>query len=49
MGIPWDSDRDIFVYDFKAIMKDAHKSKHTKRNLLKIVSLSYDPIGLIQP
>ena len=43
MGIPWDSDRDIFVYDF------AHKSKHTKRNLLKIVSLFYDPIGLIQP
>ena len=30
-------------------MKDAHKSKSTKRNLLKMVSLFYDPIGLIQP
>ena len=30
LGIPWDSDKDILVYDFKAIMKDAHKS-----NLLK--------------
>ena len=49
LGIPWDSDKDILVYDFKAIMKDAHKSKPTKRNLLKIVSSFYDSIGLIQP
>ena len=49
LGIPWDSDKDILVYDFKAIMKDAQKSKPTKRNLLKIISSRYDPIGLIQP
>ena len=49
MGIPWDSDKDILVYDFKAIVKDAHKSKPTKRNLLKIVSSFCDLIGLIQP
>ena len=49
LGIPWDSDEDILVYDFKTIMKDAHKSKPTKRNLLKIISSFYDPIGLIQP
>ena len=30
-------------------MKDAHKSKSTKRNLLKIVSSFYDLIRLIQP
>ena len=47
--IQWDSDKDILIYDFKAIMKDAHKSKPTKRNLLKIVSSFYDPIGLFQP
>ena len=49
LGIPWDSDKDILVYDFKAIMKDAHKLKPTKRNLLKIVSSFYDLIVLIQP
>ena len=49
MGIPWDRDKDILVYDFKAIMKDAHKLKPTKRNLLKIVSSFYDLIVLIQP
>ena len=49
LGIPWDSDKDILVYDFKAIVKDAHKSKPTKRNLLKIVSSFCDLIGLIQP
>ena len=49
LGIPWDSDKDMLVYDFKNIMKDAHKSKSTKRNLLKMVPLFYDPIGLIQP
>ena len=48
-GIPWDSDKDILVYDFKVIMKDAHKSKPTKRNLLNIVSSFCDLIGLIQP
>ena len=30
-------------------MKDAHISKPTKRNLLKIVSSFHDPIGVIQP
>ena len=30
-------------------MKDASKSKLTKRNLLKIVRSFYDPTGLIQP
>ena len=30
-------------------MKDVHKSKPTKGNLLKIVSPFYDQIGLIQP
>ena len=49
LGIPWDSDKDILVYDFKASMKDAHKLKPTKRNLLKIVSSFYDLIVLIQP
>ena len=49
LGVPWDSDKDILLYDFKAIMKDVHKSKPTKRNLLKIVSSFYDLIGLIQP
>ena len=49
LGIPWDSDKDILVYGFKAIMKDAHKSKATKRNLLNSVSTFYDPIGLLQP
>ena len=49
LGVPWDSDKDILLYDFKAIMKDGHKSKPTKRNLLKIVSSFYDLIELIQP
>ena len=39
----------IFLLNFKTIMKDAHISKPTKRNLLKIVSSFHDPIGVIQP
>ena len=48
LGTPWDSDKYILVYDFKAIMKDTHNSKPAKRNLLEIVSSFYDLIGLIQ-
>ena len=33
LGIPRDSDKYILVYDFKAIMKDAHESKPAKKNL----------------
>ena len=49
LGIPWNSDKYIIVYDFKAIVKNAQKSKPTKRNLLKIVSSFYGPIRLVQP
>ena len=49
LGIPWDSDKYITVYDFKAIVKNAHKSKPTMRNLLKILSSFYGPIRLVQP
>ena len=31
LGILWDSDKDILVYDFKGIMKDAYKSKPIKK------------------
>ena len=29
LGIPWDRDKDIIIYDFKAILKNAHNSKPT--------------------
>ena len=49
LGITWDDISDKFIYDFSEIISKANELEPTKRNVLKIVSSFYDPLGLIQP
>ena len=39
---------DTLIYDLSDLIKEAKLLKPTKRNILKILSSFYDPMGLIQ-
>ena len=45
----WNNKTDTLIYYFSDLIKEAKLLKPTKRNVLKILSSFYDPMGLIQP
>ena len=45
----WNNKTDTLIYGFSDLIKEAKLLKPTKRNVLKILSSFYDPMGLIQP
>lgn len=49
LGIIWDNEKDVFVFDFSQLVQEGKELELTKRNVLKFLSSFYDPIGLIQP
>ena len=49
LGLAWNDKKDIFIYDFSNIIEMTKSMQPTKRNLLKILSSFYDPLGIIQP
>ena len=49
LGINWDIESDEFVYTFENILSLTETLPVTKRNILKIASSFFDPLGLISP
>ena len=49
LGILWEEAGDMLVFDFSEICKTCKTLNITKRNVLKILAMLYDPIGLLQP
>ena len=49
LGIIWDENIHKLVYDFSEILTVYKALPITKRNILKILAMFYDPIGLLQP
>ena len=49
LGVTWNNKTDTLIYDFSDLIKEAKLLKPTKRNVLKILSSFYDPMGLIKP
>ena len=49
IGVLWDKIDDTFVFDFKEIVELSQTLSATKRNILKILAMFFDPIGILQP
>ena len=49
LGLNWKTDSDEFIFDL-GVIYDAAKNLHvTKRNILRIAAMFFDPLGLIAP
>ena len=49
LGVIWDEDKDNLIFDFSDICKFSKTLPVTKRNVLKVLAMFYDPIGFLQP
>ena len=47
LGIKWDITSDEFIFNFEKVTNTANSLDCTKRNVLKITAMFYDPIGLL--
>ena len=46
LGVNWNATTDKFVFEFSKIINIASKLNVTKRNLLKVSAMFFDPLGL---
>ena len=49
LGLNWDTTSDKFIFNFNDIFSTAVNLPITNRNLLKISSTFFDPLGFIIP
>ena len=49
MGVQWDDQHDVFIYDLKGTFDQAKDLSPTKRNILKTLAPFFDPLGRLQP
>ena len=49
LGLNWDTGADDFIFNFEIICRTTEKLDVTKRNILRIVVMFVDPLGLISP
>ena len=49
LGVLWDEIDDTFIFDFKEIAELSQTLSVTKRNILKVLAMFFDPIGILQP
>ena len=47
LGVNWDLDNDKFEFKFDEIVSFASTLTATKRNILKITNMFFDPLGLL--
>ena len=49
MRVEWDVSKDESIFTFSDIIKTAEPLPVTKRNILKILVMFFDPLGLVCP
>ena len=49
LGNRWDSREDLLTFDFQSLVEFARELSPTKRNIIRIYSKVFDPVGVISP
>ena len=49
LGLSWDCNKDLFIFELSALAKKDDGLAVTKRSILKIAAGMYDPLGIISP
>ena len=49
LGVNWDLANDTFIFEFNNVIDAAEKLNVTKRNILKLSAMFFDPLGIISP
>ena len=49
LGVEWDVNKDEFIFTFSDIIEITESLPVTKRNILKVSAMFFDPLGLICP
>ena len=49
LGLNWDYKNNEFIFDFSQVILEANQLAPTKRSVLKITGMFFDPLGLILP
>lgn len=49
LGLSWNCNEDLFIFEFLALAKRADGLPITKRSILKIAAGMYDPLGIVSP
>ena len=49
LGLSWDCDEDLFIFELSALAKRSDGLAVTKRSILKIAAGMYDPLGIVSP
>ena len=47
LGLSWDCNKDLFIFELSALAKRADGLAVTKRSVLKIAAGMYDPLGIV--
>ena len=49
LGVTWDPDSDLLIFDLSDLSAAAHDLQPTKRNVVSLIGRFYDPLGFIAP
>ena len=49
LGVLWDSETDTFLFNVDEVEREANQTPVTKRQLLRITSSIFDPLGFLSP
>lgn len=49
LGVTWNKNNDQFVFDYSNFIEIASEIDPTKSNILKLIGMFFEPLGLISP